>query len=295
MRQGMPQQRPQGQPQQGGLSQQGYSTHKSALDAYQQRYQMSQQEILRRKALLQSQNMQAAQAALRAPLGTGGPTSGAEVRPEVRHKLYVKSSDANCEFAYDYFAKRYNKDGKLTKNAMPTDGYTKVTKRENLEAQIEVINVLKQPELKPDWLRGVPCLLKHNPQDGSWKEYYGTQCMKEMHRIAQLTPPDKNTADVMDSAHKGSGYAINNTYEYVGDKRYHMAGKVTADEMDYIQQARASQDSRYQSQQRATKPGDFNMADKGPSMQQQYQEYISKRAHVPAPTKAALQRPEMLY
>lgn len=275
------------------LYQEAYTTQKSAMDAYQQRYQMSQQEIQRRKSLLQSQNMQAAQAALRAPMGTT-PTQAPDA-PRVRHKLYVKSKDANCEFAYDFFAKRYNKDGQLTQKGMPTDGYTKVTKRENLSKQIEVINVLRQPELKPGWLRGVPCLLKHNPQNDSWKEYYGSECMKEMHRIAHQTPPDVNTADVLTASNKQSGFAINNTYEYLDDPRYSGTGKVTSEEMEYIKQARDRQNSMYQSQQRTTVQGDFNMADKDTSQRINYNEYISKRAHVPAPTKKPLERPEMVY
>jgi hypothetical protein len=275
------------------LPQWGYSAPRGAVAAYEQRYQMSQQEMARRRALMEAGNMQAAQAALAAPLRAPPGNAVNAVAPAQKHKLYVKSKDGNCERAYDFFGRRYNKDSRTQAQGQPSDGYTKVTKRENLQRQIEVINVLRQPELRPAWLKGVPCLLKYNPADGSWKEHYGTQCIEEIHRIALVTPPDGNSADAV-SGLGGStaGYAINNTYEYADDPRYNGTGKVSGEETEYMKQLRDRQNHQYQSQQHG--PVDFTIHedDRG---RVDYQQYAAQRGSVPQPSNRPLVRPEIMY
>jgi len=279
------------------LQQMRYQQSQQELAAYQQRYQQSQQELLRRQALLQAQNMQNAQEILRAPLRSPHGNAITNIDPKYRHKLYVKSKDTNCEYAYDYFAKRYNKDVNPNNPNGMSDGYTMVSKRENLERQIEVINILRQPELRPAWIKAVPCLLKYNPADDSWKEYYGSKCMQEMYKIALSTPPDVDIKDshVADPYNKLTGYTINNTFEYANDPRYNTTGgKISMDEMEEIKRLRQTQDQRYQSQTQGSV--DFKIHEDA-SQRVNPQEYMSRRSHLPLPAQnyQIVGRPEMLY
>jgi len=277
------------------LKQQHYKTQQGSLDAYAQRYQ-SQQELLRRRAAPQAQNIQNAKAALQSSAAPTRPGNAMSMEPpKHRHKLYVKSKDTNCEFAYDYFAKKYNKDAKDTGSGM-SDGYTKISKRDNLELQIEVINILRQPDMKPAWLKAVPCLLYYNKQNDSWSPHYGSKCMSMMHRIAMDTPPDVAKNDDIKSYNKGSGFAINNTFEYAEDPRYNAQGKVSGEEMTYMEQVRSTQDQKYQSQQHAKV--DLTIKD-DPKQNVNYQQYMAQRKKMPTmPTQnnqKVFTRPEMLY
>jgi hypothetical protein len=295
-RQGVPQQRqPPTMMSAQQLQQQRYKTQDGSVAAYTQRYQLSQNEIARRRAALQAQNMQSAQAALKSsPVSSHHGNAMTMEPPKYRHKLYVKSKDTNCEYAYDYFAKKYNKDVQNTANGL-SDGYTKISKRDNLELQIEVINILRQPDLKPAWLKAVPCLLHYNKHNDSWTPHYGSKCMAMMHKIAIDTPPDVSKNDDLGSYNKGTGFAINNTFEYAEDPRYSGQGKVSGEEMTYMEQLRSSQDQKYQSQQHAKV--DLTIKDDVKN-RVDYQQYLAQRQRAPAPPSKQGQvftRPEMLY
>ena len=244
--------------------------------------------------MMQAQNLQNAQQILSKPLQTIGENSIVNIAPKYRHKLYVKSKDNNCEYAYDYFARKYNKDMNAQNPNGLTTGYTKISKRENLERQIEVINILRQPELRPDWIKGVPCLLKYNPADDSWKEFYGSKCMQEMYKIALNTPPDTDVKDahVAEAYNESSGFPINNTFEYANDPRYKNSGKISGQEMQEMDQIRQTQDQRYRSQQ----PGsaDFTIPEDG-TPRVDYNQYLARRSQIPQPTNQVLMQPQLMY
>jgi hypothetical protein len=275
------------------LQQQRYKTNQESVAAYTQRYKLSQNEILRRRAALQAQNMDNAQASLRSRSTSGNHGNAMTMEaPKYKHKLYVKSKDTNCEYAYDYFAKKYNKD--VNTGGVVSDGYTKISKRDNLELQIEVINILRQPELRPAWLKAVPCLLFYNKSDDSWTPHYGSKCMAMMHNIAINTPPDIAKDDNLGSYNKGSGFSINNTFEYADDPRYENMGKVSSEEMMHMEKLRSSQDQRYQSQQHAN----VNLTIKDEARPKMtYQEYLAQRGkvHVLPKNQTLFTRPETLY
>lgn len=275
------------------LQQQRYKTNQESVTAYTQRYKLSQNEILRRRAALQAQNMESAQSSIRSGLTPSKHGNAMTMEaPKYKHKLYVKSKDTNCEYAYDYFAKKYNKD--VNTGQELSDGYTKISKRDNLELQIEVINILRQPDLRPAWLKAVPCLLFYNKQNDSWTPHYGSKCMAMMHKIAIDTPPDVAKDDDLGAYNKGSGFSINNTFEYADDPRYGNEGKVSGEEMMHMEKLRSSQDQRYQSQQHANV--DLTIKDEARN-KINFQDYLAQRDKVPVLPKNQTQftRPEILY
>ena len=201
----------------------------------------------------------------------GAPPTQPPSAKKTRHKLYLATGNENCTKAYAYVNKVYQ-----------SQNGDRNTKKNAFKEVVDVINITKQPELKPPSLKGVPCFLEFSAKTGQWRPHYGSAAINAMAFLGANLPPDEaSVADMTGPSgySKQAGFAIDDTYEY------HDSAPEQTKDLDSYQTMRAQTDQSIQSRrQGATTTVNFEepqeeVSSRGMSIEQ----LQAARARVPRP------------